>query len=226
MCNLYTVRKSAAEVAAHFGVTAPSEFNAPRNTYPGAPGVVAREIDGSLALQSMVWGFPRPMKSKKTGLPIKPKAVNNIADLSNWMWRHIAPKPENRCLIPLTMFAEAEGIEGSMTRTWFRVKDRPVFSWAGMWRESAEWGPVYSGLMTNCNEAIKETHDRMPVLLLPEDYERWLHGSLDDVVAFRDRCFPNEHIERSRSIDPWVLKKGVYESDETGFVWEDPLPAA
>lgn len=132
MCNLYTVRKSAAEIAAHLGVPAPAEFNSPRNTHPGTPGIVTRQVDGVLGLQSMVWGFPRPMKSKKTGLPIKPKAVSNIADLGNWMWKNIAPRPENRCLIPLTMFAEAEGVEGAMTRTWFRVKDRPIFSWAGM----------------------------------------------------------------------------------------------
>jgi putative SOS response-associated peptidase YedK len=225
MCNLYTIRKSAAEVAAHFGVDAPpAEANAPRNTYPGAPGLVAREIDGRLSLQSMVWGFPRPMKSKKTGLPIKPKPVNNIADLSNWMWRHIAPKPENRCIIPLTMFAEAEGLEGSMTRTWFRVKGHPIFAWGGMWRDSTEWGPVYSGLMTNCNEAIRETHDRMPVLLLPEDYDRWLRGGLEDVIAFRDRCFPDELIERSRSTDAWILKKGIPESAESDFVWTNPMP--
>lgn len=91
MCNLYTVRKSAAEVAAFFGVNAPSQFNTPEETPPGYPGMVVREIESARVLQSMVWGFTRPMKSKKTGLPIKPKPVNNIADFSNFMWRGIPP---------------------------------------------------------------------------------------------------------------------------------------
>jgi putative SOS response-associated peptidase YedK len=47
-----------------------------------------------------------------------------------------------------------------------------------MWRESAEWGPVYSGLMTDCNEAIRPVHNRMPVLLLPEDHDRWLRWTV------------------------------------------------
>ena len=226
MCNLYTVRKSPAEVAAHFGVDVPQQFNASVNTHPGAPGIVAHEADGALVLKPMVWGFPRPMKSKKTGLPIKPKPVNNIADLNNWMWRNIAPKAEHRCLIPLTMFAEAEGPDGAKTRTWFRVRDRPIVCWAGMWRDSAEWGAVYSGLMTDCNEAIRETHTRMPVLLLPEDYDRWLHGGLDDVTAFRDRCFPDDLIERSRSADPWILKRGIPESAEGDLTWTSPLDLA
>lgn len=38
MCNLYTVRKSAAEVAAHFGVSDPTQSNAPEEVYPGYPG--------------------------------------------------------------------------------------------------------------------------------------------------------------------------------------------
>lgn len=208
MCNLYSMRKSAAEVAAHFGVDNPIQSNAPEEAYPGSPGVVLREADGHMVMQSMTWGFPRPMKSKKTGLPIKPKPVNNIADLDNFMWRNIAPRPQNRCLIPLTAFAEAEGEKGLMTRTWFSVRDLPIVAWAGMWRESDEWGPVYSGLMTDCNEAIRPYHNRMPVLLHPEDHDRWLNGTLDDVTAFRDRCFPDELIAVDRTDDLWFRRKG------------------
>lgn len=207
MCNLYTERKSAAEVAAHFGVDLPvAEFNRPDETLPGYPGLVVREAEGKRVLEKMVWGFPRPMKSKRTGLPIKPKAINNIADLDNFMWRHIAPKHEHRCLIPLTDFAEAEGEPGSKTRTWFRVKGEPIFAWAGMWRTSDEWGPVYSGLMTDCNDAIRPVHNRMPVLLMPDDYDRWLHGDIEDVLAFRDRCFPNDLIEMERTGELWNRK--------------------
>lgn len=78
-----------------------------------------------------------------------------------------------------------------------------------MWRVSAEWGPVYSGMMTDCNEAIRPVHDRMPVLLHVDDYDRWLHGSLDDVTAFRDRCFPDALIEMNRTRDLWNKRKVV-----------------
>lgn len=212
MCNLYTERKSAAEVASHFGIElAPGEFYLPEEVVPGYPGMVVRETEGRRTLDKMVWGFPLPQKSKRTGLPIKPKAVNNIADLSSFMWKFVADRPENRCIIPLTEFAEAEGETGSKTRTWFRVKDAPIFAWAGMWKTSDEWGPVYSGLMTDCNDAIRPVHNRMPVLLLPEDYDRWLHGGLDDAAAFQDRCFPSELIEMERTRDPWIRKKPAIE---------------
>ena len=123
-----------------------ASFNAPEgDVYPGGHGMVVREEDGQRILQSMTWGFPLAMKSKVTGQPIKPKPVNNIADLTSFMWRFVAPRPEHRCIIPLTGFCEAEGEKGAKTRTWFGVKDQPIFAWAGMWKDSAEWGPVYSG---------------------------------------------------------------------------------
>lgn len=212
MCNLYTVRKSAAEVAAHFGVSAPvQQFNAPEESYPGSPGLVVREQDGARVLQSMTWGFPLRLKGMKP--ESKPKAVNNIADINKNMWIGLARKSERRCLIPVTSFAEAEGQKGAKTRTWFSVKDQPIFAWAGLWRQSAEWGDVFSGLMTDCNEAIRPVHNRMPVLLQPDEYDQWLHGSFEDVLAFQNRCYPDELIEINRTTELWLRRSTVSTSE-------------
>ena len=205
MCNLYTVRKSADEVAAHFGVANPVYSNAGAEFYPGTPGMVVREEDGQRIMQSMAWGFPVRLKGMSP--TAKPKPVNNIADLRKSFWIGLAHKPQWRCLIPVTAFAEAEGPKGAKTRTWFNVKDEPIFAWAGLWRMSDEWGPVYSGAMTDCNEAIRPIHDRMPVVLQPHEYDQWLHGSFDEAVAFQDRCYPDELIEMVRTSDPWNKPK-------------------
>ena len=215
MCNLYTLRKSAAEVAAHFGISDPTLSNAADEVYPGYPGLVVREQDGARVLQSMAWGFPLRLKGMSP--TAKPKPVNNIADLAKPMWRGLAAKPQWRCLIPLTHFAEAEGPKGSKTRTWFNVKDQPIFAWAGLWRLSDEWGPVYSGVMTDCNESIRPVHDRMPVPLHQEEYDHWLHGSFDGALAFQNRCFPDELIEMERTADFWVKR--------TPKVAPDQMPA-
>ena len=208
MCNLYTTRARAAEVAAAFSAQLPIAFNAGEGeVYPGGQGMVVREENGARILTSMTWGFPLPQKSKKTGLPIKPKPVNNIADLTSFMWRFVAPRPEHRCLIPLTGFCEAEGEWGSKTRTWFNVKDRPLFAWAGLWKVSDEWGPVYAGLMTDCNDVVRPVHNRMPVLLQEEDYDVWLRGSLEDVLAFQGRCFPDELTVMERTQEPWFRRR-------------------
>ena len=204
MCNLYTATKSAAEVAALFGAKQSSLFNIPDDILPGRPGMVVREQDGERILQSMVWGFPLRLKSMKP--ESKPKPVNNIADLQKPMWVGLARKPEWRCLIPVTRFAEAEGAKGSRTRTWFGVRDQPMFAWAGLWRKSVEWGAVYAGVMTDCNEAIRPVHNRMPVLLQPKDYEQWLHGSLNEAVSLQNRCFPDDLITMDQTTDLWVRR--------------------
>jgi putative SOS response-associated peptidase YedK len=115
MCNLYTERKSPAEIAAHFGVDNPMESNAGEEVYPGAPGLVVYEAEGVRAMQSMTWGWPLRLKTMKPDA--KPKPVNNCADIRKPMWVGFARKPQWRCLIPLTGFAEAEGPKGAMTRT-------------------------------------------------------------------------------------------------------------
>lgn len=204
MCNLYSMRKSAAEVAAHFRVANPVPSNAADEIYPGAPGLVVREQDGQRVMQSMAWGFP--LRLRGMAPTSKPRAVNNIADIRKNMWVGLARKPEWRCLIPLDGFAEAEGAKGSKTRTWFGVEEQPLFAWAGLWRLSDEWGPVYSGVMTDCNEAIRPVHDRMPVLLHVDEYDAWLRGSIDDALTFQLRCFPDHLIRMNRTEQPWSTR--------------------
>jgi putative SOS response-associated peptidase YedK len=211
MCNLYTLRLSAAEVAAHFRVANSVASNASEEVYPGTPGMVVREAEGERVMQSMTWGFP--LRLKTMAPTAKPKPVNNIADLTKPMWKGLTSKPQWRCLIPLTAFAEAEGPKGSKTRTWFSVVDQPLFAWAGLWRDSAEWGPVYSGVMTDCNEAIRPVHDRMPVLLHADEWDRWLHGSFGDALTFQARCFPDRLIAMERTSEPWVKRKVAPKSE-------------
>ena len=207
MCNLYTIRVTAAEVAAHFGVPNPMQSNASDEVYPGMPGLVVTENEGVRELRSMTWGFPLRLKAMKP--EAKPKPVNNVRELTKGMWVGLARKPQWRCLIPVTHFAEAEGEKGKMTRTWFSLRDEPIFAWAGLWRVSDEWGPVYSGVMTDANAAIAPVHDRMPVLLHREEYEQWLLGSFDDLLGFQKRVFPADRILMERTTDLWVKKKGA-----------------
>jgi putative SOS response-associated peptidase YedK len=61
--------------------------------------------------------------------------------------------------------------------------------------------------MTDCNEAIRPVHDRMPVLLHEEDYDRWLRGSLEDVIAFQTRCYPDDLIQIERTAEPWLKRR-------------------
>jgi putative SOS response-associated peptidase YedK len=207
MCNLYTERKSAAEVAAHFGVDLPVQpFNSAEDVYPGYSGMVVREEEGKRVLQSMTWGFPRHSKSKKTGLPNKPSPTNNARDdqlfNSYGMWSEWFARPAHRCLIPFTAFAEAVGEKGAMTKTWISVSDQPLAAWAGLWRPTDEWGDAYTGVMVDATEELLDIHDRMPVILRPEDHETWLHAPADEAFELV-RKYPGDRLVVQHSSDPW-----------------------
>jgi putative SOS response-associated peptidase YedK len=201
MCNLYRLAPGPAEIANLFRVPLPDGLNTPTEIYPAYPGLV---VAGGV-LRSMTWGFPLALKSKRTGQPLKPKPVNNARTdkLGSAFWR--SSFENRRCLIPVSAFAEAEGPKGQMTRTWLSLPGRPVFACAGIWRDSAEWGPVYSMVMTDPAEATAEVHDRMPVILAAEEEARWIDGAPGDAFEL---CRPwADAITIERTGESW-LKRG------------------
>jgi len=98
------------------------------------------------------------------------------------MWREWFVQPGHRCLIPITAFAEAVGPEGQMTRTWISIADQPLAACAGFWRPTDEWGDSYTMVMVDAVPEMLEVHDRMPVILHPEDHEAWLHAPAEEAM--------------------------------------------
>lgn len=155
----------------------------PPQVYPASPGIV---ITSDIKARKMTWGFPLVLKGKD-GKPLKPKPVNNARSdkLGSPFWS--ASVRERRCLIPLDRFAEAEGKKGAMTRTWYSLPDGEQFHCAGLWRDSAEWGNVYSMVMTETTGVVERIHDRMPVIIGPDRYDVSLSGTVDEAKAL---CVP------------------------------------
>jgi putative SOS response-associated peptidase YedK len=200
MCNLYTTKASAAEVAALFKAVVPSNMNAGIGAvYPGSPGMVVRQADGERNIDAMTWGFPMKLKGMKPGS--KPKPINNArADkLDSFMWRYSFE--ERRCLIPVTQFAEAEGEKGSKTKTWFALPDEPLFAVAGLWRHTDEWGLAYTMVMTEACIHLADVHDRMPVILNPDDWQDWLDGAPDS-ARILCRPYPDLMVV-DRTVERW-----------------------
>lgn len=197
MCNLYRMTKTTDEVAKWFAAGSENAANVGTEIFPGYSGLVV--ADG--ALVSMTWGFPLAMKSKRTGEPLKPRPVNNARTdkLGSYFWRHSFE--ERRCLIPLSAWAEAEGPNGGKTRTWLSVPDEDLFACAGIWRDCEEWGRCYSMVMTDASGPAADVHDRMPVLLRPENYQVWTSGTASEA---KDLC------------RPW---DGPLDIDRTGEKW-------
>ena len=201
MCNLYRMTKAQAEVVRIFGSASRSALNTAEEIYTGYPGMVIAEGE----LRSMVWGFPLILKSKKPGEPLKPKPVNNTRSdkLDSFMWRYSFA--ERRCLIPVTAWAEAEGPSGSKTRTWLSLPGEDVFTVAGIWQRSDEWGECYSMVMCDSVGPASEVHSRMPVILPADRRGEWLDAKPEEARAL---CVGYEGaVEIARTDQRWSRRR-------------------
>lgn len=210
MTRLYTLAATATDVADHFGAGGEIDIAVPSETIEACPGLVVLEVNGRRVLKQMLWGFPRHTREMRLrGDP--PGRIGLVADLTNPMWDTLVVETKYRCLIPLTHFANPDGTPGEKTRSWFSLEGQPIMAWAGFCKNTSEFGPVYAGMTMDANEAIMPYNDRMPVLLEPHEYERWLHGTIKDVITFQFRAPPpsdrftiehTDHLWRSGKLPP------------------------
>ena len=153
----------------------------------------------------MTWGFPVRLKHMKP--TSKPKPVNNARDDKLMtFWRPWFTNMAHRCLIPITSFAEAEGEKGKMTRTWISVSDQPIAACAGLWRPTDEWGDCYTMVMVDATEELWDIHDRMPVILRPEDHDAWLNAPAEHAMPLVAK-YPAAQLSVQRTDVPWFSRK-------------------
>ena len=89
-----------------------------------------------------------------------------------------------RCLILTNGFYEWQKQPGGRQPHFICMPDRRPFAFAGLWDR---WRRPPSEPLESCtivttppNRALEAIHDRMPVILQPEDYDTWLDTSLND----------------------------------------------
>src|SRR5262249_50301725 len=102
-------------------------------------------------------------------------------------------------------------------------KDGAPFGIAGIWENwkepaSSEWIRTFAIITTDSNELVAEIHDRMPVILVPANYARWLGEEPDPRDLMRP--FP-AHLMRMWPISTRVNKP---ENDDPSII--EPIEPA
>jgi putative SOS response-associated peptidase YedK len=206
MCNRYQPGERD-RIEEHFHAKVRREYNTgPETVHPKEPGWIVRLEGGERVLEQMTWGFPLALRGKQ-GQPLKPKPVNNARNdkLHTPFWR--ASFEHRRCLIPVTAWAEAEGLKGQMTRTWYSLPLAEPFAVAGLWRTTDEWGDAYSMVMVDGSNQMAEVHDRMPLILHRDDWVRWSDGSPQEAFELCRTWGGELSVERSG--ERWAGKPNV-----------------
>lgn len=94
-----------------------------------------------------------------------------------------------RCLVPLDGFYEWSRRGDRKRPFYFHMRDGEPFAVAGLWEVwEGEGEPLETCtlLTTEASELLAPYHDRMPVILRPEDYDLWL----DAGVRSAERLLP------------------------------------
>lgn len=180
MCGRFTLTVDPAELEDTFNrFSFPAKF-APRfNIAPSQP-VLAIPNDNKFAADFFIWGLI-PMWAKDP-------AIGNR--LINARGETLAEKPSfrgsyryKRCLILADGYYEWKSVAGRKTKTpyFIHMHDRRPFAMAGLWDhwESPEGSSLNTCtiITTSPNELMQSIHDRMPVILHPRDYDKWLDSA-------------------------------------------------
>ncbi len=193
MCGRYTLACSDEEALLRglpfdeFSETR-LQFRPRYNVAPGQRNPVVYLSDTGAVLTDALWGLER------SGGGIVINARTETADRTR-MFRDAFR--DGRCVVPADGFFEWRR-EGRVNQPYlFRREDGGIFLMAGLWE-----GGRYVILTRNAEGEVVEIHDRMPVVLEPEEAQRWLRqGELGQgPVLTKTRVSPR--VNRIENDDP------------------------
>ena len=177
MCGRFTLTVNPADLQDTFSdYNFPAMF-APRfNIAPSQP-VLAIPNDDKFTADFFIWGLiPMWAKDSDIGNRLINARGETLAEKPSFRgsYRH------KRCLILADGFYEWKsfGNRKSKTPYYIHMQDRKPFAMAGLWDhwESPDGSSIKSCtiITTTPNELTGAIHDRMPVILHPRDYAKWL----------------------------------------------------
>ncbi|HEX9441523.1 MAG TPA: SOS response-associated peptidase [Roseiflexaceae bacterium] len=180
------------QVEHHQETLLPSYNVAPGATMP----VVLRNSPNRVEL--MKWGL----------IPFWAKDPKNSYKTINARAETVATSPvfrealkRRRCLVPASGFYEWQQTERGKLPYFIHLKDIELFAFAGLYDvwQDAEGNELrtYTIITTTPNDLVQPIHNRMPVILHPDDEAMWIDPKMNDTAALRAllQPFPNALME-------------------------------
>jgi putative SOS response-associated peptidase YedK len=189
MCGRYGRRADKQRIAEWFqthntdvfneSYFAPSYNVAPQSMQP----VVRLDAEsGKRELTVMRWGLvPFWSKDGKASY----STINARAETVPTSATYREAFKRRRCLVPADLFYEWQKVDAKTKQPYaIALKDGDLFAFAGLWetwkdKMTGETKETYTIITTDPNDIMQPgkgppIHDRMPVILHPKDYERWM----------------------------------------------------
>lgn len=184
MCGRYGRRADKQRIAEWFhtrntnvfdeSTYAPSFNVAPQSMQP----VVRLDAEtGERELTVMRWGLV-PFWSKDSKLAYS--TINAKAETVTTSAAFREAMKRRRCLVPAEWFYEWQKVDAKTKQPFaIGMKDGGLFAFAGLWetwkdKATGTTLETFTIITTDPNEIMQPLHNRMPVILRRDDYDRWL----------------------------------------------------
>jgi putative SOS response-associated peptidase YedK len=181
MCGRFTQKFTWDEVAKNYRLTQPPQNLRPAyNICPTDPISVIIPGTSGLLLMPMRWGLiPRWWKKSLKELPATFNARSETVT-EKPMFRDAFRR--NRCLIPASGYYEWQTTREGKQPYYITPRNGSVLTFVGLWEEwrdqvNNETIASCTILITGANSFTSKIHDRMPVILEPENIGPWLKGT-------------------------------------------------
>ncbi|MDM5309415.1 SOS response-associated peptidase [Peribacillus frigoritolerans] len=200
MCGRFTLFTDIEEIKERFDIQGSfdEEYQFSYNIAP-SQSVLSVINDGVRnRLGYLRWGLiPFWAKDEKAGYKMINARAETIAEKASF--RNAYKK--RRCLIIADSFYEWKKTPERKIPMRIKLKNHAPFGMAGLWEswKSPEGISIYSCsvITTVPNELMTSIHDRMPVILKPEDEKDWLNPSINDPAYLQQylKSFDSEQME-------------------------------
>ena len=185
MCGAFSIIHPFRDLSQRFNAGYNDSPVDPRyNVRPSQPIATILNTDPQNITFTM-WGI-HPFYDK-TGKVFLINARND--SMSKPIWKKLIQ--ERRCLILADGFYEWQKQPDSKIKIPYRfeLSNKEPFAFAGLWQmEDDGKGKVVPHsviITTSPNELVKSVHDRMPVILTPENESEWLNPDTDTDTALK-----------------------------------------
>jgi putative SOS response-associated peptidase YedK len=188
MCGRFSRTSPAEVIVERFGVTtrAAVDLRARYNVCPGEDVAALIEHQGDRRLGPLRWGFP-----PRSQINVRSESVARASAFRDAFRRR-------RCVVVVDGFFEWRSADSLKQPHFFRLTSHQPFGLAGIWQRppGGELPPGAALLTCAANSLVACVHDRMPVMLTPDDCGRWLDPrahptALESLL----RSFPSETME-------------------------------
>jgi putative SOS response-associated peptidase YedK len=195
MCGRFTQERPASELAEIFGAEPlVDEPGARYNVAPTDEALVVVQRDDRRAITAYRWGLiPHWATQAKVGS----RMINARAETITVSPAFRDAFVRKRCIVPVESFYEWKR-DGSVRQPYRIVRrDGMPLALAGLWAgwREPDTGSVrrtFSIVTTTPNDAIATLHDRMPVVLEPATWDRWLDPRPADPSELMGLLGPSE----------------------------------